>query len=619
VHAGGGNDIVYGDAGNATMYGEAGDDLLNGGADNDLLYGGDGNDKLQAGGGSDQLFGGAGNDSQYSYGDIYTPADTGTLLDGGDGDDWLYAAAGDSVIGGAGKDTLSLDLHRGATGLLVDLRDAFAGGTSMVDGHAFSGLEQYSAITGTSHDDVIFVGNGGAVSDPANPNTVVGIMGGAGDDMLVGGSGADMLDGGTGDDRLVGGGGNDTYTVDSPGDLVFEDAGGGIDTVSYTGASGGYYLHANVENATLGEYNGNTNFLVGNELANDLTGSYGANLLLGGAGDDTIHAGYGNDSVFGEAGDDHVLGGPGIDYIAGGDGNDVLDGELEADAIYGEGGDDTLIGGNDFATDILVGGDGNDIIHGDSHFGDYDRMYGNAGDDTFYVDTPNDLVFEQPGEGNDTVYAWIGGAGYYLYDNIENLILLGNTPFGVGNALDNHITGNAIGNYLLGGAGDDVLNGKGGNDVLFGQAGADTFVFEHGTGGDVIGDFQAGVDKIDLTAIGYTWQDVQNSLHENGGNTAIDLGGGDLVVLNGVTAAQLHESDFILTGGASAGAAAPAAPGGESPRLGNVAHGQPVAEAMQPAALPHIWQLDVPDHNGMLAVAWHDVATTPIDTSTIIA
>jgi Ca2+-binding RTX toxin-like protein len=554
VHSGAGNDKVYGDLGNDTLYGEAGDDLLNGGDNDDVVHGGDGNDTLQGGGGADQLYGDAGNDSLSSRGDIYTPVSTGSMLDGGDGDDWLYAGFGDTVIGGVGKDTLSLDFSGATAGMLVDLRNAFSGGTSAVGTATISGVEQYTNITGSSHDDVIFVGNGVSVSDPANQYTALGVFGGDGNDMLVGGDSADKLDGGAGDDRLVGGAGNDTYVVDSAGDLVFEDQGGGIDTVTYVGASGGYYLHANVENAALQEFMGNSDFLVGNDLANDLTGSYGDNLLLGGGGDDVVHAGYGNDSVFGEAGNDHVFGGPGIDYIVGGAGNDVLDGEIGADAIYGEAGDDILIGGSDPATDILVGGDGNDILHGDSHFGDYDLMDGGAGDDSYYVDTPADLTFEAAGGGTDTVYAFIQGAGYYLYANVENLVLQGNTPFGVGNGLDNHLTGNALGNYLLGGAGNDVLNGKGGNDVLFGESGADTFVFEHGTGGDVIGDFAAGTDKIDLAAFGFTgFAQLQAAMGQNGTDSFINLGNGDFIVLNGVAMNSLHAGDFILAGGTTVG------------------------------------------------------------------
>lgn len=82
-------------------------------------------------------------------------------------------------------------------------------------------------------------------------------------------------------------------------------------------------------------------------------------------------------------------------------------------------------------------------------------------------------------------------------------MLVGTTAFGVGNGLDNLMIGSGSGNYLLGGAGDDVLDGRGGNDVLFGEAGNDVFVFQPGTGGDVIGDFTIGEDRIDLKAFGF--------------------------------------------------------------------------------------------------------------------
>ncbi|WP_443026149.1 calcium-binding protein, partial [Sphingomonas sp. CCH9-H8] len=147
----------------------------------------------------------------------------------------------------------------------------------------------------------------------------------------------------------------------------------------------------------------------------------------------------------------------------------------------------------------------------------------------------------------DTVYATINGAGYYLYAHTENLVLGGDTPFGVGNELNNRITGSASSNWLLGGAGNDVLNGRGGNDVLFGESGADIFVFERGTGADVIGDFVAGTDRIDLSAYGFTsFAQVQAALGENGGTAFLTLGNGDLVVLNGVARAALSAGDFIL-------------------------------------------------------------------------
>jgi len=389
----------------------------------------------------------------------------------------------------------------------------------------------------------------------ASGNILMGsrLDGGAGDDhlngsngidTLIGGLGNDVMNGGTGADLLYGGAGNDQYLVDTQGDLTFEGAFGDIDTVT---ASVGYYLYANIENLTIATGAGDI-FGVGNDLDNVITGNAGSNLLLGGDGNDVVYGGAGIDNLFGEAGFDHLLGEAGIDYLVGGDGGGILDGGADADAIYGGDGRDTLIGGATFDTDILVGGAGDDILYANSGLGDYDLIDGGSGNDDYYVDTPDDLTFEAAGGGTDTVYADINGAGYYLYAHTENLVLLGDTPFGVGNELDNNLTGSGTGNYLLGGAGNDRLNGKGGNDVLFGEAGADIFVIEQVTGGDVIADFERGTDRIDLSDFEFAnFAALQGRFSQVGADGAIDLGYGDFVVLHGVTMSELTASDFILT------------------------------------------------------------------------
>lgn len=368
--------------------------------------------------------------------------------------------------------------------------------------------------------------------------------GGYGGDDLFGGDGDDLLDGGAGGDGLHGGAGNDSYVVDRQGDLVFESIGGGTDTVTATNS---FYLYANIENLILAASAGDA-FGVGNALANTITGNADQNLLLGGMGNDRIIGGAGHDSLFGEDGEDILHGDGGIDYLVGGTGRDMLDGGADADALYGQDGDDTLIGGNGFATDILVGGSGNDLLNGDSGLGDYDLMDGGSGDDLYYVDTPDDLTFEAAGGGVDTVYANISGTGYYLYANVENLELLGATPFGVGNALNNRLIGNAGDNYLLGGAGDDVLDGRGGADMLFGQDGADLFVMGRGRGADGIGDFTPGVDRISLAGLGIAGFDgLSARMSAVDGGVSIDLGQGDSLLLYGVSLAQLTASDFLFT------------------------------------------------------------------------
>ena len=604
-----GNDSVSGNGGNDILLDTGGgQDTLDGGAGNDTLVlvrevgesgalsasGGTGDDSIRFTGqniGTVSLSGGDGNDL------IQLIAATGTfVIDLGTGQDKLLfeSNAGlnlatrsvtvNDFATGNGGDVIDFsglagaaftnyvsgtnpfgDGHMRLLASGADTRlqiDSDGGGNSYADFVLFKGVAPAAftafnlggydpngsapvgqTLTGTGASETL---DGGVGNDTI---TLLGgddtSNGGAGNDQIYGGSGNDELTGGAGNDSLYGGTGNDIFHVEGQGDIVFESPGEGNDTVI---ASAGYYLWGNLETLTLAGGTGADDFFgVGNELDNSITGNAGSNLLIGGAGNDLINGGDGIDALFGETGNDTLLGGNGIDYLVGGDGNDLVDGGNNPDAVYGLDGDDTLVGGSDFQTDILVGGNGNDVLHGDSGLGDYDLMNGGPGDDSYYVDTPADLTFEAAGEGTDTVYANIVGAGYYLYAFTENLVLLGQTPFGVGNELDNQLTGNAIGNYLLGGLGNDTINGKGGNDVLFGEGGADRFVFERGTGGDVIGDFQPGVDKIELVGLGFsTYAQVQAAFVENGGTSAINLGQGDLVVINGITNAQLTANNFIF-------------------------------------------------------------------------
>ncbi|MCC6924832.1 calcium-binding protein, partial [Novosphingobium sp.] len=118
--------------------------------------------------------------------------------------------------------------------------------------------------------------------------------------------------------------------------------------------------------------------------------------------------------------------------------------------------------------EFYVGNDTLDAVGGTIN----GAIFGGAGNDLYKVDTQSLLIVENADEGVDTVEAT---TGYYLFANIENLVLTGTAGnFGVGNDLANTITGNSGSNLLLGGLGDDVLNGGDGVDSLFGQDGVDT-------------------------------------------------------------------------------------------------------------------------------------------------
>lgn len=379
-----------------------------------------------------------------------------------------------------------------------------------------------------------------SVTGTGNNDSIWGL---GGDDTLTGLAGNDTLDGGAGQDRLFGGSGDDLYLVDSQGDLTFESAGGGTDTVV---ATTGVYLWAEIEAGSLASSAGAA-FLVGNGLANALAGNDFDNLLLGGAGNDSVRGMGGNDILYGEGGVDSLQGGDGIDYLIGGAGNDSLFGDSGADALYGEDGDDWLVGGASFETDILIGGAGNDTLAGNTLLGDYDLLDGGAGNDIYFVDTYADVVYETADGGNDSVFANIADGGYYLYAGVENLYLSGTTKFGVGNELANLISGSNSTNWLLGGSGDDTINGGGGNDVLFGEGGADLFQFDIGTGGDAIGDFTPGTDRIDVRQFGFaSFAAVLANMVEVGGTAALNLGNGDFVVFNGVAKSAFSATDFVI-------------------------------------------------------------------------
>ena len=111
---------------------------------------------------------------------------------------------------------------------------------------------------------------------------------------------------------------------------------------------------------------------------------------------------------------------------------------------------------------------------------------------------------------------------------------------------DDVLNGGAGDDGVRGGKGNDVLNGGSGDDDLWGGSGADSFVFADG-GQDKIHDFEPGIDQIDVSAYGFAdAAAVLASATEEGGDTFVDLGGGDLVKIDDITLAQLGEGDFIV-------------------------------------------------------------------------
>ncbi|MDO6729018.1 calcium-binding protein [Marinovum sp. 2_MG-2023] len=204
----------------------------------------------------------------------------------------------------------------------------------------------------------------------------------------------------------------------------------------------------------------------------------------------------GNDKLRGGDGDDQMFGNAGNDTLHGGSGDDEMSGDSGDDKLRGGTGDDQMSGG--IGNDSLIGQDGDDDLSG------------NAGRD-----------YLNAGSGNDKID---GGAGN---------------------------------DKIVGGIGSDTITGGEGNDHMWGgnwskDGSSDTFVVSGGSGRDMIHDFEAGHDQIDLSAYGLEYSDLETVMVDKGWATEIDLSGlsggkeGDTLLIKSVKADDLDESNFIL-------------------------------------------------------------------------
>jgi len=235
--------------------------------------------------------------------------------------------------------------------------------------------------------------------------------------------------------------------------------------------------------------NGVTNVI--GSAQNDLlvAATRGGGTMAGGAGDDALIGGPGNDTINGGTGTDLVIGGDGQNYLRGDEGDDSLAGGAGFDDANGNMGNDTIHGGA--GDDYSVGGKDNDVLFGDAGS---DIVWGNLGNDTC-----------DGGDGADQVR---GGQG----DDVVN-----------------------------GGAGNDFVSGDRGNDTITGGAGADNFHDSQDAGIDRVLDFSvAEGDRVQLDP-GTTY-----TLSQVGADTVLDMGGGNQMILVGVSMASLTPSSIFF-------------------------------------------------------------------------
>ena len=516
--------------------GSGGSDVLLGGAGADTLAGGAGNDRIQGGGGADNLAGGADADIfTYLAASDSTAAAFDTITD--------FQPTLDKIdLGALAPTSVSFATSGGFTTVTAQTADGSL--TIRVNGLVGQSdvitAPKSAIVEGTDTSEVIF-----AIVSGSQLN------GHGGDDVLDGSNGNDVLDGGGGLDLMRGGPGDDVYYGDDFGDRVIEFDGEGTDELRTTASARLQAYVENLTMLGSGDIfaSGNrlANVITGNSGMNDIFGDDGDDILIGGGGADSLRGGEGRDlyvylaasdstasardHLYFDGGEDRIdlravnpisvswqetmlgywqnfaisnvvtvqtpggtmsikvdgklfrsdflLGGE----IVGGAGADTLHATDAGSVVIGGDGDDQLYGRG--GADTLSGQEGNDLLDGGAGA---DTMVGGPGDDVYLVDNASDVVWENPAEGADTVYASVS---YRLAARSFVEVLRTNDDSGTATI---NLTGNTSKNAIYGNAGDNVLDGgvntedpltyiPGEIDRLTGFGGNDTYLVK---GGDII-------------------------------------------------------------------------------------------------------------------------------------
>jgi serralysin len=261
-----------------------------------------------------------------------------------------------------------------------------------------------------------------------------------------------------------------------------------------------------------------------------ISGTTGNNTLNGTGAGEWINGDAGNDTINGGGGDDVIVGGLGKDLMTGGTGHDRFVFEASAESGIGGAvrdviqdfthGEDVIdLSAIDAKTNV-AGHDGFSWIGGSNFSGAAGQLrYQVVGSYTvIYGDTNGDKVadFEIGFSGSHTVtssdflfgallpaaaakmgWASVGSApDFSAYNTITGSSAADTLK---GSTQADYIAGGNGNDWIYGGAGNDLIHGGAGRDYLSGGAGADTFYFTSTSEfGDVITDFEDGVDKIYL-------------------------------------------------------------------------------------------------------------------------
>ncbi|MGX1165785.1 serralysin [Bradyrhizobium sp. USDA 372] len=342
-----------------------------------------------------------------------------------------------------------------------------------------------------------------------------------------------------GDEAMLEGrshGGNDLLVATVQGRLTYSYLDGDAQIMSGQAHGGNDVLHVEAARATF------ANVYLSGDAEIAMTGeAKGGNDLITAEMGDRSYGAFSGDS--GSLMSDNARGGNDVISVvqAGLSGNVSMSG----DALI------SMIGNARGGSDMLIYTIGADARSGGaSLFGDGGYMSDNArgGDDV--------LIARVDGNPDSTSITLVGD-GSLMSGNAQggSDILYGSDR---GDRLygDASIYTPAVGGSIAGGR--DILNGGGGNDQIWGGPNNDLFVFNAASGQDVINDFDQGNkaggstaaehDVIDVHRYGLAgWSALKGLIGNDGsGNAVIHLTTDDTITLNGIHAADLKATDFII-------------------------------------------------------------------------
>ncbi|WP_311200189.1 M10 family metallopeptidase C-terminal domain-containing protein [Leisingera sp. M658] len=153
------------------------------------------------------------------------------------------------------------------------------------------------------------------------------------------------------------------------------------------------------------------------------------------------------------------------------------------------------------------------------------------------------------------VVTWEHNKGIYSQTlsappSVQDTILSNEDDLFSGSAAGETILGLEGADTIEGAGGDDRIEGGVGNDTLTGGSGADTFVFGAATGTDLITDFEAGTDLIEISSaglpegVGFTdlvLTDLSGDLQVSFADPAAGS-----IILTGLSSANFAEEDVIF-------------------------------------------------------------------------